>query len=99
VRRGAKADQSATGAVRIAGSKNFKEKYAPAFPTIEITKVEAGKTVTTAALENAGLMAPPDEELTSQPPPVFPLLLPEQRRKAQGLGSGRIISRACVARR
>jgi hypothetical protein len=58
VRRGAGADHSATGAVRIAGSKNFKQKYAPAFPMIELVQVAAGRTVTTAALEKAGLLAP-----------------------------------------
>ena len=67
VRRGAGADQSATGATRIAGSLNFKPKYAPAFPTIEITRVDLGKTTTTAALENAGLLAPPDQEPAPQP--------------------------------
>jgi hypothetical protein len=72
VRRGAGADHSATGAVRIAGSKNFKEKYAPAFPTIEITAVAASRTVTVDALEKAGLLAP-REEPASQPPASVPL--------------------------
>ncbi len=72
MRRGTAADRSATGAVRIAGSKNFKQKYAPAFPTIELAKVDAGRTVTTAALENAGLLASPDKKPTSQPPASVP---------------------------
>jgi hypothetical protein len=58
VRRGAGADHSATGAVRIAGSKNFKQKYAPAFPIIELARINAGRTVTTATLEKAGLLVP-----------------------------------------
>jgi hypothetical protein len=57
VRRSAGADHSATGAVRIAGSKNFKQKYAPAFPIIELAQVAAGRTVTAAMLEKAGLLA------------------------------------------
>jgi hypothetical protein len=37
LRKGAGADPSASGATRISGSLNFKTKYAPAFPTVEIT--------------------------------------------------------------
>src|SRR5271157_47039 len=48
VRRGAGADQSATGATRIAGSLNFKSKYAPDFPLVEITHTTPGRTVTIA---------------------------------------------------
>jgi hypothetical protein len=62
LRREAGADHSATGAVKIAGSLNFKPEYAPAFPMIEITKVDAGKTVTVTALKGAGLLAPQDHE-------------------------------------
>jgi hypothetical protein len=78
VRRGAGADQSATGATRIAGSLNFKTRYAPAFPTIEITRAELGKTTTTAGLENAGLLAPAEQEpppqpVTNPPAPAAPI--------------------------
>jgi hypothetical protein len=83
VRRGAGADHSATGAVRIAGSKNFKQKYAPAFPLIELVQVAAGRTVTTATLEKAGLLAPwvapAMPPPTSVPPSVF-------RQKPQASG-------------
>src|SRR5580700_6974041 len=58
VRRGAAADHSATGATRIAGSLNFKSKYAPAFPRVEITRTNAGSVTTVAALELAGFIAP-----------------------------------------
>jgi RepB DNA-primase from phage plasmid len=58
VRRSSGADHSTTEAVRIAGSTNFKRKYAPAFPLIELVRVAAGKTVTAAVLEKAGLPAP-----------------------------------------
>jgi hypothetical protein len=75
VRRGAGADHSATGATRIAGSLNFKSKYAPAFPRVEITRANAGSFTTVAALENAGLVAP-DEP---QPPAVFPAPFPTPR--------------------
>jgi hypothetical protein len=48
-RRGAGADRSTTGAIRIAGSKNFEQKYASAFPIIELVRVAAGRAVTAAA--------------------------------------------------
>jgi hypothetical protein len=58
VRRGAGADHSATGATRIAGSLNFKAKYAPAFPRVAIAAANSGRLTTVAALAEAGLIAP-----------------------------------------
>ena len=65
LKRGAGADISASGATRIAGSFNFKAKYAPDFPIIQITHVAAGRETTPAALDSAGLLAEPE-----QPPAV-----------------------------
>lgn len=65
LRKGAGADPTASGSTRVAGSRNFKSKYAPEFPTVEIARAEAGNIVTAAALELAGLVAP------AEPPPVF----------------------------
>jgi hypothetical protein len=62
LKRGAGADHSATAAVRIAGSQNFKRKYAPDFPTVQIMRANVGKLVTMAQLEQAGLVAPREEE-------------------------------------
>jgi hypothetical protein len=59
VRRGAGADQSATGAVRLAGSLNFKTKYAPEFPLVALTWAKPGSLTTVAALEQAGWLAAP----------------------------------------
>jgi RepB DNA-primase from phage plasmid len=84
MRRGAVADQSATGAVRIAGSLNFKTKYAPSFPMIEIPRLESGKTVTIAALEEAGLLIPQDQEPASQPPAGVSPSTPRQKPQASG---------------
>jgi hypothetical protein len=84
VRRGAGADHSATGAVRIAGSKNFKQKYAPAFPIIELVRVAVGRTITTAVLEKTGLLAP-QEEPALQPPVGVPLSVPGHKAQAPGL--------------
>jgi hypothetical protein len=61
LRKGAGADRTASGATRIAGSVNFKNKYAPEFPRIEITQMNAGKLTSCAALEMAGLVAPREE--------------------------------------
>jgi hypothetical protein len=83
-RRGAGADRSATGAIRIAGSKNFKQKYAPAFPMIELVLVAAGRTVTAAMLEQAGLLAP--WAAPSTPPPAgVPSSVFRQKAQASGL--------------
>ena len=55
------ADLSASGATRIAGSRNFKTKYAPAFPLVAITQTNAGNVTDSAMLELAGFVAPPEE--------------------------------------
>ncbi len=87
VRRSAGADHSATGAVRIAGAINFKQKYAPAFPIIELAQVAAGRTVTAAMLEKTGLLAPQAAPAV-QPPASVPLSM--IRQKAQVSESIRI---------
>jgi hypothetical protein len=69
VKRGAGADPTASGATRLAGSLNFKEKYAPAFPTVEITHANAGNITTAAALESAGFVAAVEQP---QPPASVP---------------------------
>lgn len=69
VRRGTGADHSATGATRVAGSLNFKQKYALAFPVVTITFANAGKLTTAAALEQAGLIVPREQP---QPPGSVP---------------------------
>jgi len=66
LRKGAGADPTASGSTRVAGSLNFKEKYAPAFPVVEVARANAGNVATVSALELAGLVAPPEA------PPVFP---------------------------
>jgi hypothetical protein len=74
VRRGAGADQSATGATRIAGSLNFKAKYAPDFPLVTLSQVSTGRVTTVAALEHAGIVAPEKPPLppASVPPRISP---------------------------
>jgi RepB DNA-primase from phage plasmid len=60
LRQGSGADPSASGATRVAGSVNFKRRYAPDFPTVEILEATAQRIVTRAQLEAAGLVAAPD---------------------------------------
>jgi RepB DNA-primase from phage plasmid len=61
VRKGAGADLSASGATRVAGSLNFKDKYAPDFPRVMIRQAEPGRRTSAAELERLGLVAPPDD--------------------------------------
>ena len=74
LKHGAGADLSASGATRIAGSLNFKPKYAPAFPRVTITQTAAGRVTTPEALESAGLLAAP-----LPPPRVSPANLRQYR--------------------
>jgi hypothetical protein len=66
LRKGTGADLSASGAVRLAGTRNFKVKYAPTFPTVSIVSTVHGRIVTPEKLEQAGLLAAPDKP---RPPP------------------------------
>lgn len=50
LRKGAGADPTASGATRVAGTRNFKTKYAPEFPVVAITAAEPGRIVTKAQL-------------------------------------------------
>ena len=61
LRKGAGADLTASGATRVSGSLNFKEKYAPAFPRVETVHASPGMVVTRADLEALGVVAPPEK--------------------------------------
>ena len=67
LRKGSGADLTASGATRISGSLNFKTKYAPNFPLVEISQVEAGRVTTPAALELAGIVAPKEQPRPPRP--------------------------------
>ena len=56
---GCGADTRATGASRIAGSRNYKPEYAPDFPLVRIEQHAPRLQVEAAELEAAGLVAPP----------------------------------------
>jgi hypothetical protein len=59
MKRGTGADKFASGSVRLAGSLNIKPKYAPDFPVVKVSQVEAGRTTTVAGLDAAKLIGPP----------------------------------------
>lgn len=69
LRKGAGADPSASGATRVSGSWNFKEKYAPTFPRVETVHTSPGLVVTRAELESLGVVAPL-EKTESTPAPA-----------------------------
>jgi hypothetical protein len=60
VRKATGADLMASGATRIAGSFNFKERYRPDFPQVRIIHSHPGLIVTKDRLEVLGLVAPPE---------------------------------------
>jgi hypothetical protein len=78
LRKGTGADPLASGATRISGSWNFKEKYAPAFPLVETVHTSPGLVVTRAELEAFGMVAPPEK--------ATPAAIPLSRRHTDGRG-------------
>jgi hypothetical protein len=46
--------------VRLAGTSNYKAKYAPSFPTVSIVSTVCGRVVTPEQLNDAGLLAAPE---------------------------------------
>jgi len=60
LRQGSGADPSASGATRVAGSLNFKRRYAPDFPMVQMLAANPQLTVTQGELEALGLVAAPD---------------------------------------
>ncbi|MBV9125991.1 MAG: hypothetical protein JO112_21780 [Planctomycetes bacterium] len=61
LKKGSGADPTASGATRISGSWNFKEKYATAFPRVETVHARPSLVVTRAELEALGVVAPPEK--------------------------------------
>ena len=59
LRQATRADPGASGATRIPGSRNFKAKYAPCFPLVQLIVCRPGNLVPRATLEERKLLAPP----------------------------------------
>jgi hypothetical protein len=68
-RKEAGADDTASGATRIAGSLNFKDKYAPDFPRVEIVHSSPGLMTGKDQLKGLGLVAKLEKTT-----PVYPVL-------------------------
>jgi hypothetical protein len=60
VKKAAGADRNASGATRLAGSYNFKPKYAPDYPRVRLQSIAPQRIVTITELEHAALIAPND---------------------------------------
>ena len=67
LRQGSGADPSASGATRVAGSLNFKRKYEPEFPMVQLLTAIPTRTVTQAELEALGLVAMPEPNPVIRP--------------------------------
>jgi hypothetical protein len=61
-------DEAASGATRVAGSENFKEKYASAFPIVAITHAMPGRVMTEESLAQLELIAEPEPMKQWTPP-------------------------------
>jgi hypothetical protein len=78
LRKGTGADLTASGAARVSGSLNLKEKYAPEFPRVETVHTKPGLVVTRAELEALGIVAPPEK--------TVPATIPLSRRRPDARG-------------
>ncbi len=63
LRIGSGADPMASGATRVSGSLNIKQKYAPSYPRVETVRINPGKVLTRAELEALGLVAAPPRQV------------------------------------
>jgi hypothetical protein len=93
LRKGAGADDTASGATRVAGNFNFKQKYAPNFPRVEISHSAPSLFTSTSELEALGLVAPaekaaPTVRITS-PAPNDNRKWPSYLRSVQGAPENR----------
>lgn len=57
LKRALGADDSASGATRIAGSINFKPEYSPDYPTVKIIQINPSRVVGAGDLARSGLLA------------------------------------------
>ena len=78
LRKGAGADPTASGATRVSGSLNVKDKYAPTFPLVKTVHTSPGRVVTRAELEVLGIVAPPER--------AAPAAIPLSRLRPDGRG-------------
>jgi RepB DNA-primase from phage plasmid len=72
LRKGAGADPTASGATRVAGTQNYKRKYEPGFPTVQVSTAQNGLTVAADRLLALGLVSPPERITTAPTGPELP---------------------------
>jgi len=94
LRQGTGADPNASGATRIAGSRNFKPKYAPSYPVVTLLAYSPRRITGRSNLEALDLVAKPREQLhvkATMPPrtmskawPCYKLSLERAPKKADG---------------
>ena len=92
LRKGTGADATASGATSVAGSLNFKDKYAPEFSARGDPPGESGPYDDAAELERLGLVAAP--EIVE--PAACPL---PARDRAAAIANGRAMPAVWTARR
>ena len=95
LRKGVGADLAASGATRVSGSLNFKERYAPAFPTIE-TVYTNPRIVTKAELE--GFLSPPEKFTLIRKDRTEPRGWPSYERCLEGAPEAREGGRPDISR-
>jgi hypothetical protein len=78
LRKGTGADLTASGATRVSGSLNLKEKYAPDYPRVETVYAMPGRVVTRAELDTLGVVAPPER--------TAPAAIPVSRQRLSAKG-------------
>jgi hypothetical protein len=66
IKKAAGAELNASGATRLAGSYNFKSKYAPNYPRVRLHSIAPLHAVTVDELDRAGLI-PPEEHMPRAP--------------------------------
>lgn len=69
LRKGAGADDTASGATRVAGSLNFKDKYVPDYPRVRVAYSAPGLMASANQLEGMGLVAKPERAIPHYPMP------------------------------
>jgi hypothetical protein len=72
LRKGTGADLNASGATRVAGTFNFKEKYAPDFPVVQIAARARGRLASVAELDGLGVLATAEKPLEIVTPAARP---------------------------
>lgn len=89
LRKGIGADLNASGATRVAGTYNFKAKYEPGFPVVNVAARSKGRFATMQQLEQLDVLAPEVkyENVSGDPVPGF-------RRTSKWPSYGEVLDRA-----